>query len=128
MRRIRSRDTAPERIVRRYVFAAGLRYRLHRKNLPGRPDLVFASRATVLFVHGCFWHGCPSCVDGTRTVKSNTGYWTEKVRGNQARDLRNRHALEEAGWYVMTIWECETRNPNALERVTAEIKAKPVRR
>lgn len=108
MAAIRAVNTTPELAVRSALFAAGLRYRLHVKNLPGRPDIVFPSRRVAVFVHGCFWHGCKKCIDGTRTVKSNSAYWAKKVRSNQERDTRNLQKLELAGWHVEEIWECET--------------------
>jgi len=114
MSRIRSRDTAPELVVRRYLHSQGLRFRLHLRQLPGKPDLVFGRRRACVFVHGCFWHGCPHCVDGSRLVKSNTSYWSEKVRGNRARDERHRTALEKDGWTVLVVWECEIRRPGRL--------------
>lgn len=123
MRLIRSQDTGPELAVRRYLYAAGLRYRLHRRDLPGRPDLVFKSRRICVFVHGCFWHGCRRCVDGTRSVKSNSAYWIEKIRGNKDRDARNQALLEADGWQVLTVWECETRNVKALGSLAQTISA-----
>ena len=128
MRRIRSKNTQPEMVVRRWIHAAGLRYRLHKKGLPGRPDLIFPSRRVCLFVHGCFWHGCPKCVDGTRTVKSRTEYWNEKVSGNQERDARHRQALENDGWAVFVIWECETKDPNNLVEIVNKIRELPTQR
>jgi DNA mismatch endonuclease (patch repair protein) len=107
MRRIRSKDTSPELAVRRWLHGRGFRYRLHRKDLPGTPDLVFPGRRIAIFIHGCFWHGCPRCVDGTRKVKSNAGYWSAKVEGNRARDARHQASLTALGWRVLTIWECE---------------------
>lgn len=117
MRRIRSRDTEPELTVRRFLHSLGLRYRLHRKDLPGRPDIVLASRHACVFVHGCFWHGCPRCIDGTRRVKSNTRYWTAKILGNRDRDRRHRAALRRAGWIVFTVWECEAKDGRTLARL-----------
>lgn len=125
MSKIRSRDTKPELAVRRYLHSIGLRYRIHRRDLPGRPDIVFPSRKLCVFVHGCFWHGCPNCVDGTRTVKSNGAYWKNKVQVNQARDTRNVVALEKAGWRVATIWECEAAQPQCLQQLRAAIKRLP---
>jgi DNA mismatch endonuclease, patch repair protein len=121
MARIRSRDTAPEIAVRKTMHAHGLRYRVHRRDLPGKPDLVFPSRHAVLFVHGCFWHGCLKCVDGTRKVKSNTGYWSPKISGNRDRDARHAAALRADGWKVFTIWECEAREVKLLHRVAKKI-------
>ena len=123
MGRIRSRDTAPELAVRSYLHAKGLRFRLHRRDLPGKPDLVFAGRHAVLFVHGCFWHGCPRCVDGTRRVKSNVPYWSAKVEGNRARDKRNIAALRQMGWSVFTVWECEIKHEPRLARLAKRIIA-----
>ncbi len=121
MARIRSSDTKPEYAVRRFLHKQGLRFRLHRHSLPGRPDLVLSSRRVCVFVHGCFWHGCPRCIDGTRRVKSNTGYWSAKISGNRARDERNQRALVADGWRVLTIWECETNKPRVLERLVSAI-------
>src|SRR5438874_1822671 len=98
MARIRSRDTGPEIKVRRFLHATGLRYRVHHPKLAGKPDLVFPARGLCVFVHGCFWHGCPRCIDGTRAVKSNADYWRAKVETNAARDRRNEEALRGAGW------------------------------
>ncbi|WP_159008281.1 very short patch repair endonuclease [Bradyrhizobium sp. S69] len=123
MGRIRSRDTSPELAVRSYLHAKGLRFRLHRRDLPGKPDLVFAGRHAVLFVHGCFWHGCPRCVDGTRRVKSNVPYWSAKVEGNRARDKRNIAALRQMGWLVFTVWECEIKREPRLARLAERIIA-----
>lgn len=127
MSRIRSRDTTPEMTVRRFLHAAGLRYRLHRRDLPGKPDLVFSSKHLCVFIHGCFWHGCPNCVDGTRKVKSNTKFWNAKVAGNRERDAKHQAALEADGWTVLTIWECETADPAQLERLTEAVRAAPTR-
>src|SRR6185437_13424686 len=122
MSNIRSRDTQPELVVRRYLHSIGLRFRTHRRDLPGRPDIVFPSRKLCVFVHGCFWHGCAKCVDGTRAVKSNSAYWTNKVKINQARDARNIAHLEQEGWKVATIWECEIARPERLRQLGAAIK------
>jgi len=126
MAAIKSANTAPEMVVRRALFRAGLRYRLHDRQLPGRPDIVFASRRLAVFVQGCFWHGCEKCVDGKRAVKSNTGYWRTKIAGNRARDMRNRKKLSDSGWQVEEIWECECREARRLaELVTAIRRRKP---
>ncbi len=113
MKAIRSKDTSPEMAVRRLVHGMGYRYRLHRKNLPGKPDLVFGPKRKVIFVHGCFWHQHSNCVDG-RKPKSNTGYWSEKLERNVRRDAENRTRLEADGWEVLVVWECETARPEAL--------------
>ncbi|MDK2973483.1 MAG: mismatch endonuclease, patch repair protein [Candidatus Sumerlaeota bacterium] len=116
MRRIRSKDMAPELAVRRLVHAAGYRYRLHRKDLPGKPDLVFPARGKVIFVHGCFWHQHSARKCGiVRKPKSNTGYWEMKLANNVRRDRRNRRALKRLGWDVLIVWECQTRDPAKLE-------------
>jgi DNA mismatch endonuclease, patch repair protein len=129
MARIRSKDTTPELAVRRYLHSAGLRYRLHRHRLPGRPDLVFSGRRLCVFVHGCFWHGCPHCRHGARQVKSNTSYWLAKLARNKARDADNQRRLADLGWSVMTIWACQAADPAALQSLAASVRAlPPVRR
>ncbi len=107
MARIRSTDTAPELVVRRLAYALGYRFRLHRKGLPGKPDLVFPSRHCVVFVHGCFWHG-HSCTLASKP-KTNASYWAEKISANRARDYSHIRALRQDGWRVAIVWECETR-------------------
>lgn len=105
---IRSKNTKPEMVVRRFLHGMGFRYRLHRKDLPGTPDLVFSKRKTVIFVHGCFWHG-HDCryfkLPGTRTE-----FWMDKISANKARDARSQSALRKAGWHVIVIHECEIRD------------------
>lgn len=106
MARIRSRDTRPERVLRSLLWQNGHRgYRL-RSSLPGKPDVVFSRIRLVVFVDGCFWHCCPSCIDG-RAPKSNTGYWDAKRAGNVARDQRNTKLLRGLGWKVIRVWEHE---------------------
>jgi len=115
MRRITSRDTAPELAVRKLVHAMGYRYRLHRRDLPGKPDLVFGPKKKVIFVHGCFWH-ChdnSACAD-SRAPKSNRSYWGPKLTANKARDQRNAEALRAAGWDVLTVWDCEIKESAQL--------------
>ncbi|MCP1335163.1 very short patch repair endonuclease [Futiania mangrovi] len=116
MRRIRSKDMKPEMVVRRLVHRLGYRYRLHRKDLPGKPDLVFGPRRAAIFVHGCFWHqhDKAACLDG-RVPKSNTAYWGPKLKRNVERDAAAQKALAEAGWRVLVVWECETRDQCLLE-------------
>jgi DNA mismatch endonuclease (patch repair protein) len=114
MRRVKGRDTAPELQVRRLVWRLGGRYRLHRADLPGRPDLVLAGRRLAILVHGCFWHG-HDCARGARVPKANRDYWVGKVGRNRARDAAARTALEALGWRVETIWECELKDAAALE-------------
>lgn len=124
MARVRARDTKPEMRVRKALHAAGLRYRLHDRRLPGTPDLVFPSRRIALFVHGCFWHRHPGCA-AARLPKSRTEFWGPKLAGNVERDKRNRAALEAAHWKVMEIWECETRDRAALAHLANVIKTTP---
>jgi DNA mismatch endonuclease, patch repair protein len=106
MRAIRSRDTGPELIVRRIARTIAPGYRLHRKDIPGRPDLAWIGAKRAVFVHGCFWHG-HDCKNGSRVPKENRDYWVAKIAGNRARDARNLAALKERGWRVLVIWECE---------------------
>jgi DNA mismatch endonuclease (patch repair protein) len=125
MRAVHSRDTAPEMTVRRFLHAAGLRFRLHDRRLPGVPDLVFPGRRIALFVHGCFWHQHPGCAAADRP-RSNVDYWSRKLDGNVARDQRHRANLKMAGWKTLVIWECETRNSAALARLAKTIqRARP---
>ncbi|MFO0806460.1 MAG: very short patch repair endonuclease [Gemmataceae bacterium] len=106
MAAVRSTDTAPERIVRRLVHRMGLRFRLHRRSLPGTPDLVFPGRARVIFVHGCFWHA-HTCGAG-RLPSTNRPFWKKKLAANAERDRRSVRKLRRAGWKVLVIWECQT--------------------
>ena len=119
MRAVKSRDTAPELAVRRLAHSMGYRYRLHRKDLPGTPDLVFPSRQKVVFVHGCFWHG-HDCPRGDRMPKTNAEYWTTKIARNRQRYERQQAELRLDGWRVLTVWECETR---AREELAARLRA-----
>jgi DNA mismatch endonuclease (patch repair protein) len=121
MRRIRSRDTGPEMLVRRFMHGAGLRFRLHRADLPGRPDLVFPRSRVCVFVHGCFWHGCRKCVDGTRKVKSRTEFWRNKIEGNRTRHTRHARQLRLLGWRVRVVWECQLSQPQTLRKLAADI-------
>jgi DNA mismatch endonuclease (patch repair protein) len=115
MASIRSKDMKPELAVRKVAHRLGFRFRLHRKDLPGKPDLVFPKYRAAIFVHGCFWHqhGEPSCLDG-RPPKSNLTYWGPKLARNAARDEASRAQLETQGWRVLVVWECETRTMPAL--------------
>lgn len=118
MAAIKSKDTTPEILVRSIAHRLGYRFRLHAKDLPGHPDLVFRSRKKVIFVHGCFWHQHSSakCADG-RMPKSNRPYWRAKLLRNVARDKRSLAALKAARWKTLIIWECETQNRDRLVRV-----------
>ncbi len=110
MRRIRAKDTSPEMVVRGFVHALGFRYRLHDKNLPGCPDLVFPSRRKVIFVHGCFWHRHNRC-SFARLPKSRLDFWLPKLEGNRRRDVIKLRQLSRLGWKWLVIWECELRDP-----------------
>ena len=120
MRRVKARDTLPEMTVRRALTRLGARYRLHRKDLPGSPDVVLPGRRLALFVHGCFWHG-HDCARGARVPKQNRDYWTAKVARNRARDEAAVAALQAAAWRVETIWECELKDIAALETRLADL-------
>ena len=116
---IKGRNTAPERTVRRVAHRMGLRFRLHRKNLPGSPDLILPRRRLAVFVHGCFWHRHEGC-RYAYTPKSRIAFWTEKFTQNVARDRRNEAALRDLGWRVLIIWECETRDEEIVRRYLEE--------
>jgi DNA mismatch endonuclease (patch repair protein) len=113
MSRIRGVNTAPEMRVRKALHAMGIRYRLHGKTLPGKPDLVFAKARAVLFVHGCFWH-MHRCKYGKPVPATNQSFWAEKRRSNVERDKRNRAALKADGWRVFEVWECHVRKEESL--------------
>ena len=115
MARIRGRDTAPEITVRRISHGLGFRFRLHRKDLLGRPDLVFPRHRLAVFVHGCFWHRHSGC-RYAYTPKSHIAFWMEKFAHNIARDRRNEEALRNLGWQVLLIWECETRDKETVRQ------------
>lgn len=114
MSRVRQKNTAPELIVRKLLHLLGLRFRLHPKNLPGTPDIVLARHDTIIFVHGCFWHRHPNCRYAT-SPKTRQEYWEPKFEANIARDSRKEAQLQELGWRVMVIWECETKNTELLK-------------
>ena len=125
MARVRSNDTTPELMMRRGLHAAGLRFRLHRADLPGCPDIVFPSRKAALFVHGCFWHshtGCPRA----RVPATRHEYWIPKLRRNVERDHAAMEALRAAGWFVVVVWECQTRLPATMAAVVERIKLAPI--
>lgn len=117
MRRIRSKDTKPELLVRRLVWSLGYRYRLNRKDLPGKPDLTFASRKKVIFVHGCFWHQHPVGCSDSRLPKSRLEYWVPKLQRNCERDAQAVEKLQSDGWEVLVLWDCEIRSPKLGERL-----------
>ena len=121
MSRVRSKDTTPEIAVRRALHAAGLRFRLHRRDLPGRPDIVLPGRRTVVFVHGCFWHSHAGC-KRARTPATRLDYWLPKLRRNVERDQASEAALKAAGWRVLVIWECEARSSAGIAALADAIK------
>ena len=120
MARVKGRDTAPEMIVRRRLWRMGVRYRLHRRDLPGAPDIVLAGRKLAVFVHGCFWHG-HDCARGGRVPKQNRDYWVGKIARNVARDAKSREALAALGWRVETIWECDLKDAASLDSRLANL-------
>ena len=124
MARVRSKDTRPELAVRRLLHGLGYRYRLHRRDLPGCPDLVFPSRRKLIFVHGCFWHR-HNCKLGRRTPKSRVGFWTAKFEGNRSRDRRNRAKLRRRDWAVLMVWECQLRDLAKLTTRLTEFLGPP---
>ncbi len=114
MRRIRGKNTTPEMVVRRAIHRLGLRFRIHRRDMPGTPDIVLRKYGLVIFVHGCFWHrheGCRRCT----TPKTRIDFWNEKFKKNVERDRRNGDTLRSQGWNVLIIWECQTKNLAALD-------------
>ncbi len=115
MARVKGADTRPEMIVRRMVHRMGYRFRLHRKDLPGKPDLTLPKHRKVIFVHGCFWHGHPGCPRAARPT-TNTDFWNRKLSGNIQRDKWNQKKLREQGWDVLTVWGCETKDIDALAK------------
>ena len=125
MSKIRSKNTKPEIVIRKGLFAKGFRYRINSTKLPGKPDIVLSRYKTVIFVHGCFWHRHEGC-KYAYTPKTNTEFWLDKIHSNQARDIQNKAKLETMGWKVLTVWECETRKssniPLVIERLESEIK------
>jgi DNA mismatch endonuclease (patch repair protein) len=113
MAKVRSKDTKPEMFVRRLVYSMGYRYRLHRSDLPGKPDMVFGPRRKVIFIHGCFWHG-HYCSLG-RIPKSRVEFWTAKIVGNRARDEKHIEKLRACEWQTLTIWECQIKDVTSVK-------------
>lgn len=116
MQAVKSRDTKPEIAVRRLLHSLGYRYRLHRTDLPGKPDIVFLARRKAIFVHGCFWHN-HDCVRGARRPVSNCDYWTAKIARNVERDQRTLAHLDAIGWQVLNVWECQIRERETLTAI-----------
>ena len=121
MSRIQGKDTGPEMTVRRAIWQAGLRYRLHDKRLPGKPDLVFPRLRTVVFVHGCFWH-CHEGCKNSRIPKTRSDWWMNKLAGNKVRDMKASDCLRNMGWDVLVIWECEAANPRRLSDLISDLQ------
>jgi len=121
MRAVKGKDTKPELLVRRMIYSAGYRYRLHRKDLPGKPDLAFGFRRKAIFVHGCFWHSHFDGVCKAASVpKAHSEYWSAKLEANRARDSAHLRALADMGWQTMVIWECSLRDePSVLRAIVA---------
>jgi DNA mismatch endonuclease (patch repair protein) len=120
MSRIPSKDTSPERRVRSFLHLAGYRFRLHRKDLPGTPDIVLPKYRKVIFVHGCFWHRHEGC-KFTYTPKTRIDFWQKKFEENIKRDQKNRDMLLQMGWKVEIVWECETKDESTLKNVLGRI-------
>jgi DNA mismatch endonuclease (patch repair protein) len=124
MSRIKGKNTKPEILVRKFLFANGFRYRIHDKTLPGKPDIVLKKYNTIIFIHGCFWHGHEGCKYFI-IPKTRTEWWTEKIFKTVGKDTKNIEKLISLGWNVITLWECELRNnfrENTLKNLLFEIK------
>lgn len=115
MARVRTKDTTPEVAVRNALHNAGYRFRLHRRDLPGCPDIVLPRHRKAIFVHGCFWHGHEACRRGT-LPKTRRRFWKAKIRGNKTRDTMAEASLRDLGWHVLVIWQCETKAPEELQQ------------
>lgn len=115
MQSVRSKNTGPELLVRKLLHARGYRYRLHKRDLPGSPDIAFTSRKMVIFVNGCFWHG-HACANGMRQPKTNVNYWQPKIARTRARDANHLRELVKLGWKAITVWECEMEDLGRLSR------------
>jgi DNA mismatch endonuclease (patch repair protein) len=115
MSKVRGVDTTPEKTVRSFLHQRGFRFRLHVSKLPGKPDIVLARHNTVIFVHGCFWHGHPACRKAT-LPQTRPEFWENKIKGNIRRDRKWYRMLKSMGWNVLTLWECQVRKPSMLER------------
>jgi DNA mismatch endonuclease, patch repair protein len=118
MRAVKSKDTKPELTVRSLVYRLGYRFRLHRKDIPGTPDIAFPGRRKVIFIHGCFWHG-HNCKRGARVPQNNRDYWEKKIERNRQRDMINLDTLQQLRWQVLVIWECEiSQSHDLVEKLT----------
>jgi DNA mismatch endonuclease (patch repair protein) len=114
MSRVRGKDTGPEKIVRSLLHRSGFRFRLHVASLPGKPDIVLPRHRKVILIHGCFWHGHTECAKGRQRPATRRAFWDAKIRDTIARDVRVRARLEDAGWRILEIWECQMRHPESL--------------
>ena len=119
MRQIRSTGMAPEIAVRKLVHGLGFRFRLHQRELPGKPDLILTRHRKVIFVHGCFWHQHAGCREG-RLPGTRLDYWKPKLNGNQVRDARNLRLLRKAGWKCLVVWECQTKKAEKLSQMVTK--------
>ena len=123
MRRIKGKNTKPEMAVRRLLHSLGYRYRLHVKDLPGKPDIVFPGRRRIIMVHGCFWHQHSGCREG-KIPQSRRDYWMDKLGRNKQRDLDHMTALQRAGWEILVLWECQIQSSCNLEETLASFLTK----
>ncbi|MEZ4709795.1 MAG: very short patch repair endonuclease [Caldilineaceae bacterium] len=124
MKSVHSKDTKPEMKVRRLIHNMGFRYRLHRSDLPGKPDLVFPSKHKVIFIHGCFWHG-HNCKRGQRMPVTNQEYWLAKLNRNKERDKNNQEKLRKLGWDVLILWECQLKDIPELKQSVIDYLSSP---
>ena len=135
MSRIKAKDTKPELLVRKYLFCKGFRYRVNVKDLPGKPDIVLPKYKTVIFIHGCFWHGHEGCKYFV-IPKTRTEWWTEKIRKNKERDQQEHEALRKTGWNIITVWECQLKPRKReqtlegilllLQKIYLDLQKKPI--
>ena len=122
MSAVKGRNTKPELVVRKRLFARGLRYSLHSKSLPGKPDLLFRRYKAVVFIHGCFWHGHRNCKNA-KTPATNKKFWIDKIEKNRARDTRCRKELKDKNWKVLTVWECQLKK-DKVEQILSSLANK----
>ncbi len=122
MGKIRSKDTMPEKVLRSALFKAGYRFRIHKAGLPGKPDIVLPKYKTVIFVHGCFWHYHKDCPEG-RIPNSNSEFWKNKLARNIERDAKHVKALQDTGWQVLIVWECELKSDSSVAKIITNLKS-----
>jgi len=115
MSRIRATETKPEKIVRKFLFSKGFRFRKNSISLPGKPDIVLAKHKTVIFIHGCFWHGHKNC-RAAKLPETRKKFWADKISGNKRRDRQNRKGLKNSGWRVITVWQCQIKNKSKTKK------------